>query len=138
MSDDLQKDDVMKEAKKYFSVSTRLPELDTLKFFLHCKRLDISASERIRELILHDIKQPHKQILAGKNKITYNKVQNAFAWHVHTDAGHKSEVLNNLSTDFLQNLKQEIDEAIKERNLWVHHTQSSSVDIPTELLGDKV
>ncbi len=138
MGEDIQKEDVMKEAKKYFSVSTRLPELETIKFFLHCKRLDTSASERLRELVLHDIKQPHKQIIAGKNKITYNKVQNTFAWHVHTDAGNKSEVLSNLSTDFLQNLKQEIDEAIKDRNLWVHQHKTDSVDIPTELLGDKV
>ncbi len=137
MGEDIQKDDVMKEAKKYFSVSTRLPELDTTKFFLHCKMLEISASERLRELILHDIKQPHKKIIAGKNEITYDKVQNSFAWHVHTDTGDKSEVLSNLSIDFLKNLKQEIDEAIKDRNLWVHNTQSFSVDIPTELLGDK-
>lgn len=123
----------IKEPKSYVSVSTRLSEVDASLFQNYCKKIGISPSERIRQLVLLDIKKPQKYILAGKNRIRYNKTDNSFSWFVELDSGQEIEVLKNLSLEFLKNLNQEIQEAIKERNLWIHQTQPDSVDVPGEL-----
>ena len=129
--------DEIKESKRYFSVSTRLPQIETLNFVIHCKRLGITPSERVRDLILSDLKSPQKQFLAGTNKIKYNKTNNSFSWLVQLDSGQESEVLSNIPTPFLENLKHEIEEAQKERNSWGHQHNQDSVDIPSELTGGK-
>lgn len=125
----------MKEAKKYTSLSTRLPYTDAVLFTMFCKRLGANTSERLRQLIIQDLKKPIKQSLAGLNKIKYDKVHNSFSWFVQLDSGQEIEVLNNLSIEFLKNFQNEIQEAIKERNEWVHQTHQDSVDIPGELAG---
>jgi len=126
---------VMKEAKRHTSLSTRLPNIDAVRYILFCKKLGTSTSERLRQLALQDMQKPKKHILSGINNIRYNKTSNSYSWIVHLDTGEKVEVLNNLSDNFIQDLKKEIDEAIKERNEWVHHSRPGSVDIPGELVG---
>jgi len=125
----------MKEAKKYTSLSTRLPYTDAVLFTMFCKRLGANTSERLRQLVIQDLKKPIKQSLAGLNKIKYDKVHNSFSWFVQLDSGQEIEVLNNLSIEFLKNFQNQIQEAIKERNEWVHQSRPGSVDIPGELAG---
>ena len=125
----------MKEAKKYSSLSTRLPNVDAVRYVLFCKRLGTNTSERLRQLAIQDMKKPKKHILAGINKIKYDKTTNSFKWLVLLDSGEEVLVLDNLSENFVKNLKLEFDEAIKERNEWVHQTKPGSVDVPGELIG---
>ena len=125
----------MKEGKKYTSLSTRLPFVDASIFSVFCGKLGTTVSERIRQLITHDLKKPVKQAVAGINKIKYDKVHNSFNWVVQLDSGQEIEVLNNLSLEFLKNFQKEIQEAIKERNQWVHQSHPDSVDVPGELVG---
>ncbi|MBI2629850.1 hypothetical protein HYW76_02000 [Candidatus Pacearchaeota archaeon] len=127
----------MKEAKKYTSLSTRLPYTDAVLFSMFCKRLGTNTSERLRQLVIYDLKKPIKQTSAGINKIKYDKVHNSFSWFVLLDSGREIKVLDNLSLEFLKNFQNEIQEAIKERNDWVHQTNSDSVDIPREIIGEK-
>ena len=120
---------------EYVSVSTRLPKIDSIMLQNICKKEHKTPSQYIRELIFKGIKKPQKKFLSGKNKIKYNKVDNSFSWFVQLDSGQETEILSNLSDDFLKNLKQEVDTAIKERNEWVHQTHPDSVDVPGELVG---
>src|SRR3989344_5180988 len=126
--------EVMKETKGYFSMSTRLPQIDLSHFRNHCKKLNVTPSERIRELVLQDINRPVRRFLSGANLIKYNKTNNSFSWFVKLDAGEEVNILNNLSDNFLKSLKREIDQAIQERNHWVHQINPDSADIPRELL----
>ena len=125
----------IKEPKDYISVSTRLPFKDLVDLKLICNKNNTAPSEYIRELIKKNIssRSPTKRFLAGKNIITYDKTVNSFSWSVELDSGEENKLLNNLSDDFLVNLKKEIERAIQERNEWVHQTNSGSVDIPAEL-----
>jgi hypothetical protein len=132
-----QKKEVAKEFKKYVSLSTRLPRSDASDYQTFCDRLKTNTSERLRQLIIADLQKPLKQTLSGVNKIKYNKVHNSFNWSIQLDSGQENEVLNNLSLEFLKNFQNEIQEAIKERNEWVHQVKSTSVDIPGELVGRK-
>lgn len=86
-------------------------------------------------MIKKEVKNNHKsKFLAGKNKIRYDKLNNSFSWLIELDSGQEVEVLKNLSLEFLKNLNQQIEEAIKERNQWVHQTKEDSVDIPGEII----
>lgn len=133
-NDNLQKD-VMKESKEYVSVSTRLPMVDMVNLKLYCNKNNIPPSEYIRNLIHKNLNSPKKTFLSGKNKIRYDKTTNSFTWLVQFDSGEETEVLKNLSDDFLKNLNQQIQEAIKERTQWIHHTKLGSVEVPGEMIG---
>ena len=117
----------------YRTISVRLPRQEFIEFTKLCKE---THSAKLRELINKEIKNNSKSnFLSGINNIKYNKVNNSFSWLVKLDSGQETEILNNLSLEFLKNLQQDIQEAIKERNQWVHQTKEGSVDIPNELLG---
>ena len=123
---------VNKTDSDYRTISVRLPRQEFIEFDKLCKD---THSAKLRELINKEIKSNSKSnFLSGINKITYNKVNNSFSWLVKLDSGQETEILNNLSLEFLKNLQQDIQEAIKERNQWVHQTKDDSVDIPRELV----
>lgn len=116
----------------YRTISVRLPRQEFIEFDKLCKD---THSAKLRELISKEIKSSSKSsFLSGANKIAYNKVNNSFSWLIKLDSGQEKEILNNLSLEYLKNLQQEIQEAIKERNQWVHQTKDSSVDVPKELV----
>lgn len=121
--------------EEYVSVSTRLPKTDLIFLQNVCKKEGKTPSQYIRELIFKGIKSPQKNFLAGTNRIIYNKLNNSFDWFVQLDSGKGVKIIENLTDDFLKNLQQEIQEAIKIRNMWVHQTKESSVDVPGELIG---
>ena len=119
----------------YRTISVRLPRQEFIEFDKLCKD---THSAKLRELINKEIKSNSKSnFLSGVNKITYNKVNNSFSWLVKLDSGQETEILNNLSLEFLKNLQQDIQEAIKERNQWVHQTKDDSVGIPKDLVGEE-
>ncbi|MBU4086253.1 MAG: hypothetical protein KKB21_01610, partial [Nanoarchaeota archaeon] len=124
-----------KEAKGYTSLSARLPKVDASLYKLFCEKLGTNTSKRLRQLIMLDLKKPARPVLSGINKIKYDKVHNSFDWFVQLDNGKEVEVLNDLSAEFLKNFQQEIQEAIKERNEWIHQSKPGSVDVPGELVG---
>ena len=126
----------VKSPKEYVSVSTRLPNIDAIGLQLSCKRNNTTPSNYIRDLIKKNLNAPQKKFLAGKNKIKYNKTTTSFSWLVELDSGEEAKILNNLSSDFLKDLQAEIQEAIKQRNLWVHQTKPDSIDVPEELVGE--
>ena len=119
----------------YRTISVRLPRQEFIEFDKLCKD---THSAKLRELINKEIKSNSKSnFLSGVNKITYNKVNNSFSWLVKLDSGQETEILNNLSLEFLKNLQQDIEESIKERNQWVHQTKDDSVGIPKELVREE-
>lgn len=127
--------DLIRESKEYVSVSTRLPMIDAVNLKLFCNKNNLAPSEHIRELIHKNLNNPRKNFLAGINKIKYDKVHNTFNWFVQLDSGREIEVLSNLSLEFLKNFQNEIQDAINERNHWVHQSKPDSVDVPGELIG---
>lgn len=102
-----------------------------------CKNEKTNVNAKLKELIDDSLKGQKKHFLAGKNKVNYNKTCNSFEWLIELDSGREIKIFNNLSDNFLRNLKQEIDRAVQERNEWIHQTKSDSVDIPEEFVGDE-
>ncbi|MBL7147753.1 MAG: hypothetical protein ISS82_02920 [Nanoarchaeota archaeon] len=129
--------EVVREPKGYVSVSTKLPLREAITLKLICNKNKTVPSEYIRELIQKNVNSPKNNFLSGKNKIIYDRINNSFSWFVQIDSGDETKVLSNLSQDFLKNIQNEIQDAIKERNQWVHQTKENSVDIPKELVRSK-
>ena len=102
-----------------------------------CENEKTNINAKLKELIDSSLRGDKRYFLSGKNKISYNKTINNFSWLVQLDSKQEIEILNNLSDDFLINLKKEIDKAIQERNEWVHQTKFDSIDVPKELVGRK-
>ena len=133
----MEENNSQKEAKKYVSLSTRISKIDAVRYIMFCKRLGTNTSERLREIALQDMSKPKKHMRAGVSKIKYDKMSNSFRWNVRLDTGEEIDILDNISDDFLKNLRKEIDDAMQERNDWVHQTKTDSVEIPEELLGEE-
>ncbi len=100
-----------------------------------CQNENSNVNAKLKEFIESYLKEQKKFFLAGKNKIEYNKMKNSFEWSAELDLGKKITLLENLSLEFLMNLKEEIVSTVQERNEWVHHRNPSSIAIPSELLG---
>jgi len=117
----------------YRTISVRLPRQEFIDFNTLCGG---THSAKLRELINKEIKSSTKsKILSGVNKIKYDKTNNSFSWHIELDSGVETEILNNLSLEFIKNFQSEISEAVKERNEWVHNKNENSIEIPAELVG---
>jgi len=135
--EDIPKKEVVKEPKEYVSVSTRLPFRDAVLLRLICNKNNTAPSEYIRDLIQKNINSPKSNFLSGKNLIKYDKTNNSFSWFVQLDSEEERKILTKLSLDFLKSIQKEIQEAIGQRNEWIHQTKSDSIDIPKELTEAK-
>ncbi|MDO8508187.1 MAG: hypothetical protein Q7S27_00720 [Nanoarchaeota archaeon] len=103
-----------------------------------CKIEDKTVNAKLRELIEISTSEHNKRyFLAGKNKIEYDKTNDKFVWIVELDDGKQIEVLDNLSIDFLNNIKEEISKASIERQNWIGSRKIGSVSMPNSLMGVK-
>ena len=103
-----------------------------------CKIEDKTVNAKLRELIESSTSEHDKRyFLAGKNKIEYDKTKDRFVWLVELDDGKQIGVLNNLSIDFLNNIKEEISKTTIERQNWIGGRKIGSISIPNNLIGEK-
>ena len=120
---------------KVFRVKTRFDK--GVAFEHQCENEKTNVNAKLNSLIDSSLLGQKRYFYAGKNKLSYNRAFNNFSWMVQLDSGIESEILKNLSDDFLKDLRNEIDKALQERNDWVHQRGQNSVDIPGELVGGK-
>jgi hypothetical protein len=122
------------QKSKVFRVKTDFDE--GVEFEEKCKNENTNVNAKLKEFIRFSLKGQKKYFSAGKNKINYKRANNMFNWTVVLDSGKTVEIAENLSDNFLKNLRKEIDNAMQERNDWLHNRTSDSVAIPSDLLGD--
>lgn len=125
-------DSIPLQKTKVFRVKV---DLDTGKLFEDlCKNAGTNVNAKLKALVYDSLQGQIKHFLAGKNTITYDKVHNVFLWLVQLDSGQEISILSNLSDQFLIDLHQAIEQALRERNEWIHQTKQGSVGIPTTLV----
>jgi len=100
-----------------------------------CKNEGTNINAKLKGLIDNSLGGQRRYFVSGKNEIRYNRFYNNFSWLVRLDSGKEIEILSNLSDSFLKNLKGEIEQALQQRNDWVHQTKSGSISIPERLIG---
>ncbi len=113
-------------------------DLDTAGAFDDlCKNEGTNVNAKLKELVDDALKGQKQYFLAGRNRLAYDKVHNSFEWLVQLESGQEISILSDLSDNFLKDLQQEIEHAIRERNEWIHHAKSDSIDIPKTLVRHK-
>ncbi|MFH1432576.1 MAG: hypothetical protein ABIG84_05130 [archaeon] len=116
------------------TVSAKLNQLDFVKFKIHCDTKGITPSKEIKNLIAHEINDPIAQNVAGKSVFVYNPAKDNFGWKAVLDKEIISYIEDDLSFEFLKQLKDAIDVAIDERNTFIQKTNNDSVSIPGKIL----
>jgi hypothetical protein len=100
----------------------------------YCKKKGITPSSLIRELLLKEIKIAVPYHIAGANKIVYNKDRDNFTWMIKLDDDTKIEVIKNVSTKYIEQLEENLVEALMVRGRTVKKTQKNSVTVPSFIL----
>lgn len=116
------------------TVSAKLTQLDFIKFKTHCDVKGIKPSKEIRYLIKQEIEDPISINVAGKSQFLYNPAKDNFSWRALLDKGIISYIGDDLSPEFLTQLKEVIDKAIDERNTFIQKKKDDSVSIPSKIL----
>jgi len=121
----------------YRTVAAKLPSNESTMFRTYCERKGVTPASLIRALILKemDIAVPH--IMAGKNKIRYNKNQDSFVWSIELDSGKIIDVLENVSPSYLENLLDTLILCIGERASAIQKKNRDSVPVSSELFRGK-
>lgn len=123
--------------KEFKSVSSKLSreEVTLLKDF--CEKKGTTPAALIRKLILKELNFPVPSNVAGRNNFGYDKARDRFTWSVKLDKGTETQVLNNISASFLEDLKQVIERALSERSTFIGKSDLESVAIPSDILKRK-
>ena len=118
----------------YRTISTKLPTDEFTLFKAHCEKKGVSPASLIRELILGEMRITVPHIVAGKNKISYNKNQDSFTWSIELDTGETIEILRKTSPTFIENLFDIIKLGLEERHSFTHKKKKDSVAVPSNVL----
>ena len=116
------------------TVSAKLTQLEFVKFKTHCDVKGVTPSKEIKRLIKQEIEDPISVNVAGKSQFLYSPAKDNFSWRVVLDKGIISYIEDDLSTEFLMQLKEAVDTAIDERNTFIQKKKGDSVSIPSKIL----
>ena len=122
---------------EFKSVSTKMTreEVTLLKTF--CERKGVTPSSFIRKVVVKEMEIPMPQNVAGKNKLTYDKINDKFSWSVELDDGKLIEVLKEISPDFIDELNKSIKNVLKERSAFMGKRKKDSVPVPSNMLREE-
>ncbi len=122
---------------EFKTVSAKMPVDEVLLFKDFCKKKGVSPAALIRELILQELEVPIPHTVSGKNSVAYNNETDRFKWFVELDNGQTIEVLNYVSSNFLENLLEIIEKGLNERASFIGKTKNDSVPVPSGILRGK-
>ncbi|MDD4352908.1 MAG: hypothetical protein PHN56_00470 [Candidatus Nanoarchaeia archaeon] len=120
----------------YRTVSVKLTNKELTEFKRVCDTESKNYNSKLKELINESSKNI-QNFISGKNKLEYNKLNNTFSWKILNDDESETTILDNLQIDFINNLQNEIIQAINERNDWVKQSNKDSIIIPKKIIRGK-
>lgn len=119
-------------------VSAKLSREEFNNFKSLCERKGRSFNTLLKELINREITAPFKEHRSGENVLKYNKVGDDFSWIIRLDDGDDVEILENLSFEFVNDLKEKINQVEKERKEYLGKTKKESVRVPGKLVRKEI
>lgn len=122
---------------EYRTVATKIPSSELTLFKAYCERKGVTPACLIRELILKEIKITVPNVIAGRNRIKYNKNLDSFVWSIELDTGEPVEVIKNVSPDFLEDFRDIIQLSLGERDTFIRKSKRDSIPIPSDLVKRK-
>jgi len=118
------------------SVSTKMPQDEIARLDIFCLKKGISKSAFIREIINREIEHSLPKMKAGTNLIKYDTNNNKFTWKVILDTGEEKVLLRDLSSEFIEQLIEALEDGVKDRNLHIQKINDGSVAIPRKLIEE--
>ena len=102
-----------------------------------CEKKGTTPAALIRDLILRELEVPIPHTVAGKNRVVYDKKRDVFNWFIELDSGDESEVLRDVSPEFLEDISDILTGCLEERSVFIGRKKKDSVPVPSNLLRDK-
>lgn len=123
------------EASKKRIIAVRFSDNEMTEIVRELKRRSIkNVSDFIRAATFEKARSEGLSHFAGKNKISYVPEKDTFKWSVELDEGGEFNVLDYLSLDFIQDLREQITFQLNKRNELLGKKKKSSVAIPRGLV----
>jgi hypothetical protein len=119
-------------------VSAKLSREEFNNFKSLCERKGQSFNILIKKLINREITAPFKEHKSGENILKYDARGDHFSWIIKLDEGRDVEILENLSFEFVNDLKEKINLVEKEREAYLGKTKKESVRVPGKLVGKEI
>jgi len=121
--------------QNYFkSMSAKVTAIEHKLINDYCNNKGTTPSKLIKRLLLSEIESTDPNYLAGKNVFEYNKSKDNYSWIIELDDDRKIKIEDNLSIEYIQNLKEELDKLIFERKEMIRYKKNSSIAIPKTIL----
>jgi hypothetical protein len=121
---------------KYRTVSVKFEEGDYHKIK---KVSEVSnggeMSGFIREAVISKLNSGAISNIAGKNEIDYNPEKNNFSWKILLDNGEETEILKDVSGDFIKDLSEQLKLQLKKQEELLVKKNKKSVAVPRGLAG---
>ena len=114
---------------EFKTLATKLQLDDFSRFKYICEKKGVTPSSYMRDLILFELNNPIQQFVAGRNVFEYNAVDDHFSWRIEIDTGDNHYVIENLSAEFLKNLRDSITNGLEQRAALIGQTNDDSVAI---------
>lgn len=99
-----------------------------------CEREDKTVNAKLRELIEEATKGQKKYFTSGEIVMEYDRKRDQFVWKVILEDGREILIFDNIGLDFVRDMKINCENAIQDRNDWIHGKGGTS--IPKKLLED--
>jgi hypothetical protein len=116
------------------TVSAKLTQREFSHFKDYCDKKGVKVSAQLKELIKQEIEDPISVNIAGRSVFVYNPAKDNFSWRAVLDKGIISYIEDDLSPEFLSQLKEAIDKAIDERNTFIQKKKDDSVAMPSKIV----
>ncbi len=116
---------------QWITIRAKIKKENYLELDKYSKNVGITTSAYIRSLI--ETNRPAEVSLkkAGINIFRFNPLEDNFYWEIKFDDESKSVIAEELSNEFLENLKNSIEKALTNRREHIKKRLNESVVIPT-------
>ncbi len=115
------------------SIRAKVKKENYLELVNYCESSNITLSSYIRALIEKNNPAVSSIKKSGINNFRFNPLYDKFLWEINFDNGSKNVIAEDLSDNFLENLRIAIDKALKTRKEHIDKKINGSVVIPTKI-----
>jgi len=122
---------------EYTTISTKLPVDEATKFRAFSEKKGLSPSMLLRELVAREVEAPMSKLVAGRNKIAYDRETDTFSWSIALDVGDENCIVEGAPEEFVRDLHKMLGLAIEERKAVLGQGSENSVPIPSKITRRK-
>jgi len=120
---------------EYKAISAKVSRTEYTLIEDYCRKKGITPSSLIRELLLEEIKVPIPHHIAGRNRIDYDKEKDNYSWTIELDTGETITILKNVSAQYVEDLGQQVNDALEARKNTIKQIKNGSVPVPTRMIS---